>query len=106
MYELEKALELMKAGEEILQLGGKIKGVNTLREFDIITKNKLIECKNWDWFSKTEKDIADALNKLCQQNQLALEKGKIFEMHSRQSIPANIKTWLHKKGIIFVEDML
>jgi hypothetical protein len=77
-----------------------------LREFDIITKSKLIECKNWDWFSKTEKEIADALNKICQQKQLACEKGKIFEIHSKHAIPENVKTWFNKKAITFVEDKL
>jgi hypothetical protein len=92
MYEVEKALELIESGEEIINLGLEVKGMAATREFDIVTK--------------TKKEVADAFSKLCQQKQIALEKGKIFEMHSRQMIPNEIKEWLCKKGINFFEDIL
>jgi hypothetical protein len=106
MYEVEKALELLEAGENITNLGLKISGINAKKEFDIITSTKLIECKNIDWLGKTKKDLIDMVGKLCDQKKVALENGKIFEVHSKRMIPSEIKTWLSEKGIIFFEDIL
>jgi hypothetical protein len=77
--------------------------MDTTREFDIVTKNKLIECKNINWSKITLKDIDRARRKFANQEKIATSQGKIFEVHSKQLIPQDWKEWFVKKGITFFE---
>jgi hypothetical protein len=103
MYEVEKTLELMEAGEEIIHLGVNIKGINATREFDIITSVKYIECKNIDWFQQTKAKIDRMCSIFAEQLKIAIEKGMIFEVHSKNPISSDMKAWFTKKSIQFFE---
>lgn len=98
-YELEKAYDLARAGEEVIEFGRKIGG----RQFDIETPIKLIECKNIDW-SKKVGDLAKRMQStFAQQQQIAQAAGKTFEVHSKATVPANWRKWFERKGIILIE---
>jgi hypothetical protein len=106
MYEVEKAMELIEAGEEIVHLGLKVEVATATREFDIVTKTKLIECKDINWAYKSEEAIAKMKSIFGSQLKVALEDGRCFEVHSKQLLPVDIKRWFVKKGIKFFEDGL
>jgi hypothetical protein len=114
MYEVEKALELMEAGENILYLGEKIALPNVLkglpnvgyRDFDITTATKLIECKNINWPEWVGPRSDRIRGNLIGQLTIAQNKGKIFEFYSKQMIPDQWKSWLMKNGIKFFEEYL
>lgn len=97
-YELEKALQLEAKGEKIVELGKKI-----IREFDIATKTKLIECKNIDWSRLDVKDISRMKGIFGEQQMIARKYGYTFEIHSKNLISEEMKQWLTKKAIIFIE---
>lgn len=99
MYELEKAIDLINKGEEVIQFSMKIGG----REFDIITKSKILECKNIKWDFKTAEQILEKKGTFGSQKKLAESLGKTFEIHSKQPIPEIWKRWFIEKGITFVE---
>ncbi len=97
-YELEKASDLAKAGEKIVGFGRKLGG----REFDIETATKLIECKNIDW--KKINDIAGNMKSTFgEQAEIAKSVNKIFEVHSKNSVPEAWVKWFTSKGIKVVE---
>ena len=98
-YELEKALQLEAKGEKVFEFGKKIKA----REFDIITTNKLIECKNIDWNNLDIFKIQRTIGTFCEQKAIAKQVGLAFEVHSKNLIPEYVKNLLNKKEIIFVE---
>lgn len=99
MYEVEKTMELMEAGEEIISLGKKIGG----REFDIELAGKLIECKNIDWVKYIGKKAEKLKSDLCNWRSIAQNNSKKFELHSKNFIPRAWKDWLVEKGIQFIE---
>ena len=110
MYELEKAIELQKKGDQIIEFGKTIGA----REFDLMTKTTLIECKNIDWKKfqltgnqeldkKINKSIGDAQSTFCAQKSIALRTGLAFEIHSKNVIPIEWKNWFVEKNIIFFE---
>jgi len=102
-YELEKAYDLTKAGEEVIEFGKKIAGKDSMREFDIVTKSKLIECKNLDW-SKKVGDVAGKMkSNICEQQKIAKEIGKAFELHSKTKVPSEWRRWFESKGIRLIE---
>ena len=103
LYELERAIELEKQGERVLEFGKKLgRPDSKIKEFDIVTADKLIECKCISW----EKFIGDEQGALqssfAQQKKIAEYYGKEFEIHS-QNIPDHWKAWMNKKHITFVE---
>jgi hypothetical protein len=102
-YEVEAAYNLIQKGEEVIGLGEHIQYGSTSREFDIITKNKLIECKNINW----AKNVRDPNNSMPirfgAQAKIAKGHGKIFEIHSKQAIPDEWKHWFREKNITFIE---
>lgn len=105
-YELEKAHDLVKAGKEIIEFGKKVSGPYCTREFDIVTKTKLIECKNIDWSKKVGDVAGDMKGIIGDQLKIAEEMGKNFELHSKTKIPTDWKKWFEEKGIKYIEDEL
>jgi len=103
MYELEKALELIEQNEFILEFGKHLKFKTTSREFDIITSKRLIECKNVDWSKMAAQELATKKAQFGSQIKIAKGLGKIFEVHSKKSIPDVLKQWFRKKSIPFIE---
>ena len=83
-YELEVAQELRMSGHKICQLGSKerIQPFNT-REFDIITDKLMIECKNIDWSTASER----AFSIFTEQKLIAEAMGKEFVIYSKQDVP-------------------
>jgi len=100
MYEVEKAIELIEAGEKIIHMGRKIGG----REFDIVTSTKLIECKNIDWSTRVGRSAEKMKSDLGDWKRIAKDNNKIFELHSKNFIPQEWKDVFIKMGINFVED--
>ena len=103
MYEVEKAMKLIECGEEIMCLGLRLKGTDGVREFDIVTETKLIECKDIDWLGKTKKDISDIYGQFGEQLAIAKTKNMVFQVCSKNVIPFEVKDWFIKNGIRFFE---
>ena len=110
MYELEKAIDLTHKGEKIIEFGKTIES----REFDLMTKTTLIECKNIEWKKfqltgdqeldkKINKSICDAKSTFCTQKSIACRAGFSFEIHSKNKIPAEWENWFTEKNISFLE---
>ncbi len=103
MYELEKAVKLVEKGEVVTSLGQKLIFETSVREFDIITQFKLIECKNIDWSKIVMAEIDKMKMRFGQQAKIAKGLGKVFEVHSNKPIPLDWKSWFIEKGIAFFE---
>lgn len=103
VFELQRAYELVQQGIKVIGIGIKVKGEKIIREFDIITQNKLIECKNINWEKLTEDRIRDLKEQFAEQLKIAKDIGKEFEVHSKNLIPKMWKKWFEKKGIKFLE---
>lgn len=112
-YELETAYKVELSGQNIISFGKKcaLLDVNTgniikILDIDIETSNSLIECKNWNWSKITEKDILNAQGKFAELQKLASQERKILEIRFKNNIPSNfknLKSWLLKKNIFFIE---
>jgi len=103
MYELEKALELIKKEETVLAFGDHLKFETASREFDIITNKRLIECKNINWKTISPEELGRRKGQFGSQLKIAKGLGKMFEVHSKCPIPDELKQWFIKKGIRFIE---
>lgn len=99
LYELEKALEVLDKENNIVAIGQKIQN----REFDIVTTTKLIECKDISWVFKNAKDILDKQSIFRNQQKIALDLGKQFEVHSKRPIPDLWKQFFKERNIKFYE---
>ena len=76
----------------------------TQREFDIITQNKWVECKNLNWEKiDTVRDITRYKTNFQQQKLIAQHHNKFFELYSKQPIPTSWKEWFKTNNIIFYE---
>jgi len=56
-----------------------------------------------DWLKIVGDDIGDMKRKFGQQSAIAKGLNKLFEVHSKQPIPQDWKTWFIEKGITFFE---
>ena len=101
--ELELAYDLINKGAEIVAFGEKLRIKECAREFDIITKTKLIECKNIDWSKKIGLEAERFKSQVTDQKIIANAFNKHYELHSRSIIPESWKSWLKEKNITFVE---
>jgi hypothetical protein len=103
LYELERAIELEKQGERVLEFGKKLgRPQGQTREFDIITTDKLIECKCISWDKYTGDRVGKMKSIFGEQQLVAEYHGKKFEIHS-PLIPEDWKNWLNEKKIRFIE---
>ncbi len=98
-YELERALETASKGEEVVAFGQQIGG----REFDIVTKTRLIECKNVDWLKLNAQDLDKYLRAFESQAAAAKEANTLFEIHSKQALTPSMKDWFMQNNIPFIE---
>jgi len=103
IYELEKALELIEQNEFPLEFGKHLKFESTSREFDIITNKRLIECKNRNWSKMTVQELENTKAKFGMQIKVAKVLNKIFEVHSKNSLPDILKQFFRENGISFIE---
>ena len=100
MYELEKGLELIRNGEQIIEFGAILERADKYkREFDIILRDRVIECKNINWIKYTGDSAEEMRKTFGLQASIAREHGKIFEVHSKQLVPEEWKQWFARKGI-------
>ncbi|MDR3550030.1 MAG: hypothetical protein P4L31_01340 [Candidatus Babeliales bacterium] len=97
-YELEAALEIEQSGEKILEIGKKIKG----RDFDLVIKDSLIECKNINWGTLSQEKSLRMKGIFGDQVKIALGEAKSFVIYSKQSIPEDWVNWFIEKSIKFV----
>ena len=104
MYELEEALYEINRGEQVVSFGKRsaYKNITTgeiLNTFDIDieTTTKMIECKSWTWANRTDQQILNLKASLKQLQKVAAQHGKIFEFHSKNKLPENLRQWLIKK---------
>jgi len=95
-FEFENALRLEQNGQEVVEFGRKVLGV----DFDIVTKSAAIECKNWIWERYPLRKIQDDLGR---RRKVAEVLKFDFEVHSKSAIPEYIKVWLKQKGIKYCE---
>jgi hypothetical protein len=102
LCELEVANRLVTNRETIVSFGSK-NVTDCPRDIDIITLDKFVECKNINWDTLSPERVNQIMSGLPQLNKIATEHNKIFEFHSRQPIPENIKKWLISKNINYVE---
>lgn len=112
-YEVETALKYQNEGHYIegLNLRAKeIKGISSdvlkhLKnnpEFDVITKDVLVECKNY--YNWTPQAIEKIKSNSSIQNSVAQQLGRKFVFNSRGAIPNELKEWFTKKNINFCEN--
>jgi len=113
-YELETAYEAIQRGEKIVSLGEKIKLKNLKTgdvigtfDIDIVTTNKLIECKAWDWPRMELKETTDRVGKLQSSlgilRKLAAQEGKQLELSFKYKLPIDLRCWLIENKINFIE---
>lgn len=110
LYEVEKAYELLRKGEKIVQLGGKRALIEhgileKVLEIDIETSTKLIECKNWNWSLINASDgFRNFKEQITRLKRLSIKISKALEIHSKHPIPISLKEWLKTKNITFFEE--
>jgi hypothetical protein len=108
LYEVEKGLQiyLENEQEELVEFQRivTVSYTNKTREFDIITTQRIIECKNINWAKKTYRKqfIAQkkAVKKLNKKNGTNL----MYEVCSKQSIPQAQQQWFTTNNINFSSD--
>ena len=99
LYEAETAYRIGKYEEEVVELGTKLGNY----DFDVVTKTRLIECKNIKWPEYVSERSNGMQSTFGSQLRLAKEQQKIFEVHSKQPVPDDWKQWFISKGIKVVE---
>jgi hypothetical protein len=110
-YEAKVGLEIAKAcettGEIVEQFGFRacVKNVvggceTSLRDFDVLTNRRLIECKNCLW---TAKNIEKVQRAFGDTQKIARQIGKELWLFSKSAIPEDLKHWLIARGINFFE---
>lgn len=112
LFEIEKALEIQRAGtrEQVLAFNHIIRADTQrgylCREFDIVTNRRFIECKavNWQTLGINTPQIQKQL--LDQQaiiKALGIRHHKELPLHlcSRDLIPDNWRMWLDQEGISY-----
>lgn len=106
------ANERGKAFEDFLvkRFGGRgsfrVKSANTSREFDGAYGNVWYEAKSgkyWDMLKNNPKFLDRFRERMISGLSIASENGVRYELYSNSPIPQEIKNWLIKKGIPFVE---
>jgi len=115
LFEADYALGLSKQGVKIEGLGKKIqeicsktkKLINSAREFDIVTFDRLIELKNRDYGRLSSSEIGKIVDDLKKDlpvfKNIAQSVGKVYEYHSNHSLPKEMKAVLDKYGVKYVE---
>ncbi len=98
-YELEVAQKLKSMGEKVVQFNEKHRIPAMKREFDVITQNKLIECKDINWKIRTGKAMVKLKEQLAEQAKIANELNKEFVVYSKQAISSDWQAWFAEKGI-------
>lgn len=110
---------LQKSGGKIMQEQGKafedflvqqLGGIGSFkvgsREFDGAVGNIWYEAKSggyWDMLLSSKDKLENFKSSMGHRLKIANEKGMIFQLHSNTQIPQDIKNWLARKSISYVE---
>jgi hypothetical protein len=112
-FELKQALQLEASGHKVVEFGKKVPLIDKLTnkiikmlDIDIITLDKFIECKNLTWEKFSNHDFLNLKSKLIELQKVAQQNSKIFEFHSSNKIPEQLKIWLNENAIRFIESKL
>ncbi len=73
------------------------------REFDILTEQFFVECKNRLWQSMEAKDLGEVKKQLVDQKALAESHEKPFIIISKAEIGTAFKKWLEEQGILYAD---
>ncbi len=105
-YELATAILLQQKGELVKALNKKVSCGNDTKEFDIVTDNLLVECKDIGWESNKSKlrRQMKAQAAVAQQRKKMNQEPYRYVVHSRQPIPPGWKKWLKRKNIHYHEE--
>lgn len=110
VYELEKALQIESHGEQIIEFGAKLSKINVetgrvdeILDIDLVTTKKLIECKSGDWEAAPEVFLNKVRSRSADLKKIAESEHKIFELHSKNPLPENLKKWFKDNQINFIE---
>jgi hypothetical protein len=107
LYEAEAAVILREKGKNVLEFGRTAQaGKISAREFDIITQDSWIECKDWTWERLIDADINTAKGTFQQQKLIAEAHNVSFEIYSKKPIPDFWKQLFTEMNIIFHEGSL
>jgi hypothetical protein len=122
MYELKKALDLVKVGEIVERIGIKVKfildGKSSFKEFDIQTSRYLIDCKDINWMNYSVTDtLPDGMKQVIKEEakrlqlsfidhkEVANTAGKEFAISSKNLIPEIWQAWFRESDITFFQDV-
>ena len=103
MYELEAALKLLQEDRRVMAFGIKLRGKNSKSEFDILTNDTLVECKDVAWGNLDEETNKKRKNTIIQQSIIAKEIGLYFEVYSKKKIPLEQAEWFNEFDIKYSE---
>ncbi len=101
-YELERALELMQEGHQILHFQYKLSDGLISRTIDIHTDKCMVECKNMKWPNCFNEYL---FNQFCDQQHLVNHYNTThntqlqYQVSSKQPISQNWKKWFCQRNI-------
>lgn len=105
MFELEHALKITESlyPERILGFGVIIKYKKLQREFDIVTDQRCIECKNISWLHKKNDEKLQCQfleqKKLVKAYNRTTRKAAVYQVVSKQPIPETWQEWFKQQDI-------
>lgn len=101
-YELERALELINEGHEILHFQYKLTDGSISRTVDIHTDKCMVECKNIKWPNCYNESLFRQFSdqhKLVKHYNKAHDTHLYYQVSSKQKISEKWKTWFIKQQI-------
>ncbi len=103
MFELEGGVELSKQGETIVAFGKKLRGSTSAAEFDIVTPDKVFECKNITWKYSTEETLNKLKSQIGREAKTARDCGMDYGIIFKGEVLPEIKEWLIDNNFNYLE---
>jgi hypothetical protein len=115
LYEMQKGVQLTQNKDETIEAFAQeiyIDDESPMREFDIFTDKRWIECKDVNWparplnspsMQKTQQQLVDQ-QRIVQQYNKTNKNAIAYEVHSKQPISAPWKQWFANNKITCVEE--
>lgn len=106
-YEIERALALADIGEPILGFNVTLRTRHLRREFDVLTQNYAIECKNIRWKNEVNKKLTQqflAQKKIIDHKNRQSNYNRRFQVSSKQSVPECWHHWFAENDIDVYEE--
>lgn len=106
-YEIERALKLAQTGIAVLGFNVMLSSKSLARQFDILTSEYAIECKNIRWKPTLNKELQRQF--LAQKNIIAHHNNlhnrtRQFQVSSRQPVPERWREWFKTNNIALHEE--